>query len=63
MGDEDIDYGEEITKMFTNKKNLSSDEELVLDIIHKFNIDRDTIETMPAFEEKIKPLFGIDKEK
>ena len=64
MGDEDKEHNEEITKMFTNTKNLnSSDEELALHIIHKFNIDRDTIESMPAFEEKIKPLFGIEKEK
>lgn len=67
MGDEDKDYNEddeEISKMFSDKKNsLSSDEELTLHIIHKFNIDRDTMESMPAFEEKIKPLFGREKEK
>jgi len=64
MGDKDKEHNEEITKMFTDNKNLnSSDEELALHIIHKFNIDRDTIESMPAFEEKIKSLFGIEKEK
>lgn len=67
MGDEDKEYNEddeEISKMFSDKKNsLSSDEELTLHIIHKFNIDRDTMESMPAFEEKIKPLFGREKEK
>ena len=64
MGDEDKDYNEDITKMFTDKKDLlSSDEELALHIIQKFNIDRDTMESMPAFEEKIKPLFGQEKEK
>jgi len=64
MGDKDKEHNEEITKMFTDNKNLnSSDEELALHIIHKFNIDRDTIESMPAFEEKIKQLFGIEKEK
>ena len=63
MGDEDTEYSEEISKMFNDNKNLKiSDEELALHIIHKFNIDRDTIESMPAFEEKIKPLFGIEKE-
>ncbi len=67
MGDEDRSYNEEdeqITKMFSDKKDLlSSDEELALHIFHKFNIDRDTMESMPAFDEKIKPLFGREKEK
>ena len=40
---------------------LSTDEELALHIFHKFNIDRDTMESMPAFEENIKPLFGKEK--
>ena len=64
MEDEDTEYSEEISKMFNdNKKLMTSDEELALHIIHKFNIDRDTIESMPAFDEKIKPLFGREKEK
>ena len=64
MGDQDKEHNEEISKMFTDKKGLlSSDEELALHIIHKFNIDRDTMESMPAFEEKINPLFGKEKEK
>jgi hypothetical protein len=67
MEDEDNIYNEEeeeITKMFSSKKNLlSSDEELALHIFYKFNIDRDTMESMPAFEEKIKTLFGREKEK
>ena len=64
MGYEDTEYSEEISKMFNDNKNLkTSDDELALHIIHKFNIDRDTIESMPAFDEKIKPLFGREKEK
>ena len=64
MGDEDKDYNEEITRMFSDNKNLrTSDEELALRIIHKFNIDRETFESMPAFEENLKPLFGMEKEK
>jgi len=35
---------------------------LALHIMHRFNIDRDTMETMPAFEEHIKPLFSLEKE-
>jgi hypothetical protein len=67
MGDEDKVYNEEdeeISKMFSDKRDLlSTDEELALHIFHKFNIDRDTMESMPAFEEKIRPLFGKEKEK
>jgi len=55
---------EEMSKMFAGKRNeLSSDEELALNIIHHFNIDRDTMETMPAFENHIGPLFSKVKEK
>jgi hypothetical protein len=41
---------------------ISTDEMLALHLMHKFNIDRDTIETMPAFEEHLKPLFFQIKE-
>jgi hypothetical protein len=41
---------------------ISTDEMLALHLMHKFNIDRDTIETMPAFEEHLKPLFFQTKE-
>jgi hypothetical protein len=61
MGDEEKDCNDDISKMFSDKKDLSSDEELALHIIHKFNIDRDTIESMPAFEEKTRALFGKEK--
>ena len=64
MGDEMIDSEENISKMFTNTKgSLSADEQLALHIIHKFNICRDTLETMPAFEEHLKPLFSKEREK
>ena len=64
MGDDDLDYREDISRMFKdNNKLLSSDEELVLDIIHRFNLDRDTIESMPAIKDSSKPLFGIKQEK
>ena len=59
MGDEEIESNEGISRMFAcNKEAFSSDEMLALHIIHKFNIDRDTMETMPAFEEHIEPLFS-----
>lgn len=67
MEDDEIDYNQEITKMFSgdnsNNDYYSSDEELALHIFHKFNIDRETLESMPAFEENLKSLFGREKEK
>ena len=64
MGDEPLNFDENISKMFTSKKGtMSSDEELALHIIHRFNICRDTLETMPAFDEHLEPLFSKVKEK
>ena len=64
MGDEEIESDIESSKMFIGNKNtLTPEEELALDIIHRFNIDRETIETMPAIEEHVVSLFSktIDK--
>ena len=64
MGDEEKESNEEVSRMFTrDKETFSQDEKLALHIIHKFNIDRDTMETMPAFEEHLEPLFSKIKEK
>lgn len=64
MGEKQEDFEDEISKMFSGQKNTkTSDENLALHIMRKFNIDRDTIETMPAFEEHLKPLFSQLKEK
>ena len=60
--------GEDVTKM----KNLahllneettafSSDEDLAIHIMHRFNIDRDTLETLPAFHEPLRPLLWPEK--
>ena len=59
MGEENLDPQNETTKMFRDM----TDEELALHIIHKFNICRDTLETMPAFDEHMEPLFSKIKEK
>jgi hypothetical protein len=56
MNDE-INDPEEVSCMaLTVKKEISSDEELML-FMHRFNLDWDTVETMPAFEEHCKVLF------
>jgi hypothetical protein len=57
------EYCEEVTRILLNERQSdSSDEKLALHIMHRFNIDRDTMEAMPAFEEHIKPLFCLEKE-
>ena len=53
-----------ISKMFSDKNcQLSTDEQLALEIFHRFNICEDTLETMPAFEEHLHPLFLKQKKK
>jgi hypothetical protein len=64
MGDESIDSDERISKMFSGKNSdLTSDEQLALHLIHRFNLKRDTLETMPAFDEHLKLLFPKEKQK
>ncbi len=59
-----MDSEKNVSKMFTDLNGtLSADEQLALHIIHKFNICRDTLETMPAFEEHLKPLFSKERDK
>lgn len=63
MGEDSEIFEENVTKMFSGKKLASSDEELALHIFHRFNICRDSMESMPAFEEHLKTLFSKEKEK
>ena len=63
MGEEILESEENMSKMFAEKGILSPDEELALQIIQRFNICRDTLETMPAFEEHLKQLFSKEKDK
>ena len=56
--DDEILNPHEITKMFAGDvSDLSYDEALAVEIMHRFNIDRDTIETMPAFDEPLRTLL------
>ena len=58
MGDDETETKEEISRMFAdNNDRLTSDEELALHIMHRFNIDRDTIESMPAFNNTLKQIL------
>ena len=64
MEDELLDSEGIVSRMFARKNGtIPSDEELALHIIHRFNICRDTLETMPAFEEHLEQLFSKEKEK
>jgi hypothetical protein len=60
MGDESNDP-EEVSCMSLKGKTISSNEELML-FMHRFNLDWDTVETMPAFEEHCKELFRREKQ-
>ena len=59
------EYAEEISRIFLDdkKRRKSSDEMLALNIVHRFNLDRDTVETMPAFEDHMEPLFSASPPK
>lgn len=51
----------EVSHMFPDRKQpMTLDEELAF-FMHKFNLDLETVETMPAFEEHLKPLFPEEK--
>ena len=55
--DNEIVDAEEVSCMFLeDKKTMTPDEQLAL-FMHRFNLDWDTVETMPAFEEHCKVLF------
>ena len=46
---DEIVESEEVSKMFLGQKGITNtDQELALHIMHRFNIDRETMETMPA---------------
>jgi hypothetical protein len=64
MGEKPVDFKQNISRMFTGQNGIyNSDEELAIHIIHRFNICRETLETMPALEEHLECLFSKDKRK
>ena len=64
MAEDVFDSEDNVSRLFSGKNGLSTpDQELAMHIIHRFNICRDTLETMPAFEEHLEPLFQKIKEK
>lgn len=54
---------ENISRMIHDgKKMVTPDQQLAL-YMHRFNLDRDTVETMPAFQEHCKVMFHREIEK
>jgi len=61
--EENIIDSEELSCMFAKgKKTITPDEQLAL-FMHRFNLDRETVETMPAFKEHCRILFNREIEK
>ena len=60
MNDEITDPEEVSCMTLANKKTITSNEELML-FMHRFNLDWDTVESMPAFEKHCKELFHREK--
>ena len=47
--------------LFDDASLLITDEDIALHCMHRFNIDRETVETLPAFDEPLKTLFWPDR--
>ncbi len=63
IDDVSIDTEDEVTRMFTGgTSELPYDEALAVHIMHRFNIDRDTIQSMPAFDEAFKTILSQQRE-
>lgn len=60
MEDESIDSGDVSCMNLKSDKPISSNEELML-FMHRFNLDWDTVEIMPAFEKHCKEFFNKEK--
>lgn len=61
MDDKISDFEEVSCMTLSKKKEITSNEELML-FMHRFNLDWDTVEIMPAFEEHCKVLFSREKQ-
>ena len=62
MYDELADAEEISCMVCAGKKGKTADAELAL-FMQRFNLDRETVETMPAFEKHCKQLFRSELEK
>ncbi len=55
--EDDIIEDEQICRMFLASKSKEASDEQLAVFMHRFNLDWDTVEIMPAFEEHCK-LFS-----
>ena len=62
MSDETVDP-EEVSCMILDRNREMTDEEQLAFLMHRFNLDWDTVETMPAFIEHCKLLQCRDSKK
>ena len=58
---EDFVEEEDVSCLMISSKKISSDQQLAM-FMHRFNLDWDTIETMPALEKHHKTLFSQEIE-
>ena len=60
---DEIEPGKEIFSMMIHNDTsfLNNDESIALHVMHRFNIDRDTIESMPAMDSLLRPLLWPEK--
>ena len=59
MSEELFNPEDDVSTMFSGKKGkFSSDEELTLHIIQRFNICKDTLDTMPALGKHLEPILS-----
>jgi len=59
MSEELFNPEDDVSTMCSGKKGkFSSDEELALHIVQRFNICKDTLDTMPSLEEHLGPMLS-----
>lgn len=53
---------QDISMMFSDDASIfQTDEDLAVHVMHRFNIDRDTLESMPAFKDPLNLLLWTKK--
>ncbi|HDO19738.1 MAG TPA: hypothetical protein ENG74_03330 [Thermoplasmatales archaeon] len=53
---------ENLQKLLLDEAVVDTKEDELAFFMNRFNLDIDTVEVMPAFEEHIKPLFKSEEE-
>jgi len=61
MGEDELKINDIEDLVFDDASLLDSDLDIALHIMHRFNIDMDTVEILPAFDKPLRTFFGSDK--